>query len=81
MNNQPKVLEYLLKTVKTYKSNFQNKIGRTALNIAAAQGAYECIEVLLNYFHCDINSTDKVYFFFFFFCVYDVKINNNFHTF
>lgn len=61
MNNQPKVLEYLLKTVKTYKSNFQNKIGRTALNIAAAQGAYECIEVLLNYFHCDINLTDKIF--------------------
>lgn len=62
MNNQPKVLEYLLKTVKTYKSNFRNKIGRTALNIAAAQGAFECIEVLLN-FNCDINSTDKVKFF------------------
>ncbi|KAL5243891.1 hypothetical protein ACI65C_011301 [Semiaphis heraclei] len=61
MNNQPKVLEYLIKTVKTYKSNFRNKIGRTALNIAAAQGAFECIEVLLNNFHCDINSTDKIF--------------------
>jgi len=63
MNNQPKVLEYLLKTVKSYKSNFRNKIGRTALNIAAAQGAFECIEVLLNNLYCDINSTDKVIFF------------------
>jgi len=62
MYNQPKVLEYLLNTVKTYKSNFRNKIGRTALNIAAAQGAFECIEVLLNNFPCDINSTDKVNF-------------------
>ncbi|XP_022164355.1 GA-binding protein subunit beta-1 [Myzus persicae] len=61
MNNQPKVLEYLLNTVKTYKSNFRNKIGRTALHIAAAQGAFECIEVLLNNFHCDINSTDKIF--------------------
>ncbi|XP_001951306.2 serine/threonine-protein phosphatase 6 regulatory ankyrin repeat subunit A [Acyrthosiphon pisum] len=61
MNNQPKVLEYLLKSVKTYKSNFRNKIGRTALNIAAAQGAFECIEVLLNNFPCDINSTDKIF--------------------
>lgn len=61
MNNQPKVLEYLLKTVKTFKSNFRNKIGRTALNIAAAQGAFECIEVLLKYSSCDINSTDKIF--------------------
>lgn len=60
MNNQAKVLKYLIKTVKNYKSNFRNKIGRTALNIAAAQGAFECIEVLLNNFPCDINSTDKV---------------------
>jgi len=64
MNNQPKVLEYLLKTVKTYKSNFRNKIGRTALNIAAAQGAFECIEVLLNIYPHDINSTDEVNFFY-----------------
>lgn len=65
MNNQPKVLKYLIKTVKNYKSNFRNKIGRTALNIAAAQGAFECIEVLLNNFPCDINSTDKVNIFYY----------------
>lgn len=62
MNNQPQVLEYLLQTVKTYESNFRNKLGRTALNIAAAQGAFECIDILLNNLHCDVNSTDKVYF-------------------
>lgn len=60
MNNQPKVLEYLLKTVKTFKNDTQNKLGRTALNIAASQGASECIDILLNNFHCNINSTDKV---------------------
>lgn len=63
MNNQPKVLEYILKTVKTCKYDVQNKLGRTALNIAASQGAFECIDILLSYLHCDINSTDKVYLF------------------
>jgi len=60
MYNQPKVLEYMLKTVKTYKSDAQNKLGRTALNIAASQGALECIDILLNNLQCNINSTDKV---------------------
>lgn len=60
MSNQPKVLEYILKTVKTFKNDVQNKLGRTALNIAASQGAFECIEILLNNLHCDINSKDKV---------------------
>jgi ankyrin repeat protein len=60
MNNQPKVLEHLLKTVKAFKNDTQNKLGRTALNIAASQGASECIDILLNNLHCDINSTDKV---------------------
>lgn len=60
MNNQPKVLEHLLKTVKAYKNDTPNKLGRTALNIAASQGASECIDILLNNLHCDINSTDKV---------------------
>lgn len=60
MNNQPKVLQYLLKTVRTYKNDIQNKLGRTALNIAASQGAFECIEILLENLNCDINSTDKV---------------------
>ncbi|XP_025417063.1 uncharacterized protein LOC112688202 isoform X2 [Sipha flava] len=59
MNNQPKVLEHLLKTVKAFKNDTQNKLGRTALNIAASQGASECIDILLNNLHCDINSTDK----------------------
>lgn len=60
LNNQPKVLEYLLQTVKTYKCDIQNKLGRTALNIAASQGAFECIDILLKNLKCDINSTDKV---------------------
>jgi len=60
MNNQPKVLQYLLKIVRTYKNDIQNKLGRTALNIAASQGAFECIEILLENLNCDINSTDKV---------------------
>lgn len=60
MNNQPKVLEYLLKNVKTYKNDVHNKLGRTALNIAASQGTFECINILLNNLNCDINSIDKV---------------------
>lgn len=60
MNNQPKVLQYLLKTVRTYKNDVQNKLGRTALNIAASQGAFECIKILLENLNCDINSIDKV---------------------
>lgn len=60
MNNQPEVLEYVLKTVKTFKKDIKNKLGRTALNIAASQSAVECIDILLNNLHCDINSTDKV---------------------
>lgn len=60
MNNQSKVLEYLLKTVKTFQNDTQNKLGRTALNIAASQGATECINILLSNLNCNINSTDKV---------------------
>jgi len=60
MYNQPKILEYLLKTVKTFKNDSKNKLGRTALNIAASQGAFECINILLNNLKCNINSTDKV---------------------
>lgn len=60
MNNQPKVLEYILSTVKTFKNDVQNKLGRTALNIAASQGAFECVNILLSNLDCDINSTDKV---------------------
>lgn len=60
MNNQPKVLEYILKTAKIYKKDVCNKLGRTALNIAASQGAFMCINILLNNLQCDINSTDKV---------------------
>lgn len=60
MNNQPKILEYVLKNTKTFKSDVQNKCGRSALSIAASQGSFECIEILLNNLNCDINSTDKV---------------------
>lgn len=60
MNNQPEILEYILKTVKTSKYDVRNKLGRTALNIAASQGAFECIDILLNNLCCDINSTDEV---------------------
>lgn len=60
INNQPRVLQYLLGTVKRYKTDTPNKLGRTALNIAASQGAFECIEILLDNLDCDINSTDKV---------------------
>lgn len=60
MNNQPKILEYILKTSKTFKNDVQNKFGRSALSIAASQGAFECINILLNNLNCDINSTDKV---------------------
>lgn len=59
MNNHPKVLEYILKNIKTHRNDVQNKLGRTALNIAASQGAFECIDILLNNINCDINSTDK----------------------
>lgn len=62
MNNQPKVLEYLLKTVKTFKNDTQNKLGRTALSIAASQGAFECINILLDNLLCNVNSTDEVCF-------------------
>lgn len=60
MNNQSEVLNYLLKSVKTFKNDVPNKLGRTALNIAASQGAFECIDILLNNLHCDINCVDKV---------------------
>ncbi|XP_050419708.1 myb-like protein D [Adelges cooleyi] len=59
MKNQYEVLNYLLKTVKTYKKDVENKLGRTALNIAASQGAYECIDILVTNLYCDFNSTDK----------------------
>lgn len=60
MNNQPKVLQYILNTVKTFKNDIENKLGRTALNIAASQSAVECIDILLNNVQCNVNSTDKV---------------------